>query len=185
MQKVLQDLHQPCNHAGNSTRKTVGFAQMIRISVENPVVRRALVDLLAECDATETPPRGEIPPSPMLIVSDRHQAGQTVPVLVLGGPELPLPIRTTELLARVRQALREQTPELEDLTARENALLTALAAAAPEGVSRESLLQHVWRYDPHAETHTIETHIYRLRQKLEAKSDPRRIVTVAGGYRLD
>lgn len=184
MQKVLQDLHQPCNHAGNSTQKTVGFAQMIRISVENPVVRRALVDLLAECDATETPPPGEIPPSPMLIVSDRHQAGQTVPVLVLGGPELPLPIRATELLARVRQALREQTPELEDLTARENALLTALAAA-PEGVSRESLLQHVWRYDPHAETHTIETHIYRLRQKLEAKSDPRRIVTVAGGYRLD
>jgi DNA-binding response OmpR family regulator len=53
-------------------------------------------------------------------------------------------------------------------------------------VSRQVLLDEVWGYNAGVTTHTLETHIYRLRQKIE--SDPtncRLIMTASGGYRLD
>ena len=52
-------------------------------------------------------------------------------------------------------------------------------------MSRETLLGEVWGYNAGVNTHTLETHIYRLRQKME--KDPAAaaiLVTEAGGYRL-
>jgi DNA-binding response OmpR family regulator len=52
-------------------------------------------------------------------------------------------------------------------------------------VSRETLLHEVWGYNPAVTTHTLETHIYRLRQKIE--KDPAHaqiLMTDSGGYRL-
>jgi DNA-binding response OmpR family regulator len=52
-------------------------------------------------------------------------------------------------------------------------------------VPRQILLREVWGYNPAVNTHTLETHIYRLRRKIEA--DPakaRLLITEAGGYRL-
>lgn len=52
-------------------------------------------------------------------------------------------------------------------------------------VSKQALLSEVWGYNPSVSSHTLETHIYRLRQKIEA--DPyaaRLLLTAEGGYRL-
>ncbi len=51
---------------------------------------------------------------------------------------------------------------------------------------RQILLNEVWGYNSHVTTHTLETHIYRLRQKIELNpADARLLVTESGGYRLE
>jgi DNA-binding response OmpR family regulator len=71
------------------------------------------------------------------------------------------------------------------LTDKEANILKYLYRAGAKAVPREELLAEVWGYNAGVTTHTLETHVYRLRQKIE--SDPahaRLLVTEAGGYRL-
>ena len=71
------------------------------------------------------------------------------------------------------------------LTEKEVAILRFLQRAGDKPVSRETLLGEVWGYNAGVNTHTLETHVYRLRQKIER--DPARaeiLITSAGGYRL-
>ena len=71
------------------------------------------------------------------------------------------------------------------LTEKETAILKYLFRAGDRPTARETLLNEVWGYNAGVTTHTLETHIYRLRQKIEA--DPSRaviLITEAGGYRL-
>ncbi|MFO0185835.1 MAG: response regulator transcription factor [Alphaproteobacteria bacterium] len=71
------------------------------------------------------------------------------------------------------------------LTEKEAAILSFLLGAGGQPVSREILLSEVWGYNSKVTTHTLETHIYRLRQKIEP--DPGRarlLVTESGGYKL-
>ncbi len=70
------------------------------------------------------------------------------------------------------------------LTEKEMAILIYLNEAR-DAVSKEDLLKQVWGYVEGIETHTIETHIYRLRQKIEIDpSSPKNLITLEGGYSL-
>ena len=52
-------------------------------------------------------------------------------------------------------------------------------------VSRDILLQEVWGYNANVTTHTLETHVYRLRQKIEPNpSSACILITEPGGYKL-
>ena len=56
---------------------------------------------------------------------------------------------------------------------------------ADRTVSKNDLMQEVWEYSADVATHTVETHIYRLRQKVEQdNSDNQIIITSEGGYQL-
>ena len=71
------------------------------------------------------------------------------------------------------------------LTEKETAILKYLYRAGDRAIGRDTLLDEVWGYNAGVTTHTLETHVYRLRQKIER--DPARaeiLVTEAGGYRL-
>jgi DNA-binding response OmpR family regulator len=71
------------------------------------------------------------------------------------------------------------------LTDKETAILKYLYRAGDKPVAREELLAEVWGYNAGVTTHTLETHIYRLRQKIEPETGQARLlVTEAGGYRL-
>jgi len=71
------------------------------------------------------------------------------------------------------------------LTEKEAAILKYLYRAGDRVIGRDVLLNEVWGYNPAVTTHTLETHVYRLRQKIE--HDPANaeiLVTEPGGYRL-
>ncbi len=71
------------------------------------------------------------------------------------------------------------------LTEKETSILRYLYRAGQRVVARDVLLQEVWGYNAAVTTHTLETHVYRLRQKIEADpSQARILVTDAGGYKL-
>jgi DNA-binding response OmpR family regulator len=120
------------------------------------------------------------------------------------------PFRFAVLLARIRAHLRDHeasedavftigpytfrpssklllNPEGNEvrLTEKETGVLRYLCRAGQRPVSRETLLQEVWGYNSGLTTHTLETHIYRLRQKIEKDAaSPAILVTEAGGYTL-
>jgi DNA-binding response OmpR family regulator len=71
------------------------------------------------------------------------------------------------------------------LTEKETNILKFLYRAGDATVARDVLLHEVWGYNAGVTTHTLETHIYRLRQKIEPDpSNTRLLVTESGGYRL-
>jgi DNA-binding response OmpR family regulator len=70
------------------------------------------------------------------------------------------------------------------LTEKEVAILAFLHAKNGASVQKQELLSSVWEYAESAETHTLETHIYRLRQKIESDpANPVTLITCENGYR--
>jgi len=71
------------------------------------------------------------------------------------------------------------------LTEKETAILKFLYRANASVVTRDVLLREVWGYNANVTTHTLETHIYRLRQKIEKDpANAQLLVTDSGGYKL-
>ena len=71
------------------------------------------------------------------------------------------------------------------LTEKETSILKFLYRSGDKVVTRDVLLHEVWGYNSEVTTHTLETHIYRLRQKIEKDpSNAELLVTETGGYKL-
>lgn len=71
------------------------------------------------------------------------------------------------------------------LTEKETAIIKFLLRSGEQIVSRDVLLHDVWGYNAGVTTHTLETHVYRLRQKIERDpSHAEILVTEGGGYKL-
>ena len=71
------------------------------------------------------------------------------------------------------------------LTEKEAAIIKYLYRAGQKVVTRDVLLEEVWGYNSGVTTHTLETHVYRLRQKIERDpSNAEILVTESGGYKL-
>ena len=84
-----------------------------------------------------------------------------------------------------KDIFNQRNGELIKLTEKEVAVIKYLYKAGNKIVSKNDLLQDVWGYAPDVTTHTIETHIYRLRQKVEHEDpEAQLILTVDGGYQL-
>ena len=73
-----------------------------------------------------------------------------------------------------------------ELTEKEVSILKCLLSHGEEPVDREKLLKQVWNYNLGVTTHTLDSHIYRLRQKLEIDpSIPRLIISEGGGFKIN
>ena len=97
------------------------------------------------------------------------------------------PVKMGERLLKPLESVLIVKGEAIALTDKERDILLFLYQNRATGaVKKEELLDHVWRYAGNVETHTLETHIYRLRQKIEEDSScPRFLITTDDGYILD
>lgn len=149
--------------------------------------------------------------TPVIMLTAASADSDTISGLDAGANDyVTKPFRFAVLLARIRAQLRthEQSEDavfrigpyefrpaaklLLDpkgrkvrLTEKETSILRYLYRAGPKPVPREELLTEVWGYNAGVTTHTLETHVYRLRQKIEPDpSGAKLLLTEAGGYRL-
>ena len=148
---------------------------------------------------------------PVLMLTGHDSDADTILGLDAGANDyVTKPFKFPVLLARIRAQLR-QHEQSEDavfqlgpytfkparkmlvdekdrkirLTEKETNILKYLYRAQSVVVARDVLLHEVWGYNAGVTTHTLETHIYRLRQKIEPDpSNARLLVTESGGYRL-
>jgi len=148
---------------------------------------------------------------PVIMLTAEGSDADTILGLDAGANDYVLkPFRFAVLLARIRSHLR-QHEQSEDavfqvgpyqfkpaskllirddakkirLTEKETSIIKFLYRAGENPTTRETLLADVWGYNAGVSTHTLETHIYRLRQKIER--DPAHaeiLITEGGGYKL-
>jgi len=150
--------------------------------------------------------------APIIMLTGADSESDTILGLDSGANDyITKPFRLGVLLARIRAQLR-QHERSEDaifrlgpytfrpsakmlldpasnrkirLTEKETQILKYLYRAGETVIGRDELLNEVWGYNSGVTTHTLETHVYRLRQKLEKDpSNARILVTEPGGYRL-
>jgi DNA-binding response OmpR family regulator len=149
--------------------------------------------------------------APIIMLTGQDTESDTILGLEAGANDyVTKPVRFGVLLARIRAQLR-QHEQSEDatfsvgpytfkpsqkllldqrggkirLTEKEAAIIRYLYRAERKVVTRDVLLEEVWGYNSGVTTHTLETHVYRLRQKIERDpSNAEILVTESGGYKL-
>lgn len=149
--------------------------------------------------------------APIIMLTGHDTDSDTILGLEAGANDyVTKPFRFAVLLARIRAQLRthEQSEDavftigpytfkpaqkmlIEGdgqkirLTEKETSIMKYLYRAEQKVIGRDELLEQVWGYNSGVTTHTLETHIYRLRQKVEKDpSNARLLVTEGGGYKL-
>ena len=149
--------------------------------------------------------------APVIMLTGHDSDADTILGLDSGANDyVSKPFKFPVLLARIRAQLRQHEHSedaifiigpyrfkpamklllMEDerkirLTEKETNILRFLYRSSGGTVGRETLLHEVWGYNAGVTTHTLETHIYRLRQKIEPDpSNAQLLVTEPGGYRL-
>ncbi|OJF89837.1 response regulator transcription factor [Pararhizobium antarcticum] len=148
---------------------------------------------------------------PIIMLTGHDTDSDTILGLEAGANDyVTKPFRFAVLLARIRAQLR-QHEQSEDatftvgpytfkpgqklltldngqkirLTEKEAAIIRYLYRAEQKVVTRDVLLEEVWGYNSGVTTHTLETHVYRLRQKIERDpSNAEILVTENGGYKI-
>jgi len=150
--------------------------------------------------------------SPIIMLTGADTDADTILGLDAGANDyITKPFRLGVLLARLRAHIRQhersddavftigpysfqpgakllletETNKKVRLTDKEAAILKYLYRVGDKVVGRDVLLDEVWGYNAGVTTHTLETHVYRLRQKIEENpSNARILLTEPGGYRL-
>jgi len=150
--------------------------------------------------------------SPIIMLTGADTDADTILGLDAGANDyITKPFRLGVLLARLRAQIRQhersddavftigpysfqpgaklllesETNKKVRLTDKEAAILKYLYRTGGKVISRDVLLDEVWGYNAGVTTHTLETHVYRLRQKIEEDpSNARILLTEPGGYRL-
>ncbi|HTN41970.1 MAG TPA: response regulator transcription factor [Asticcacaulis sp.] len=149
--------------------------------------------------------------TPVIMLTGQTSDSDTILGLDAGANDyVTKPFRFAVLLARIRAQVRshetsedatfrigpyefkpalkvlvDQTQKKTRLTEKETNILKYLYRAGGKPITREELLTEVWGYNAGVTTHTLETHVYRLRQKIEPDpANARLLMTDAGGYRL-
>ncbi|MDX3927503.1 MAG: response regulator transcription factor [Shinella sp.] len=149
--------------------------------------------------------------APIIMLTGHDTDSDTILGLEAGANDyVTKPFRFAVLLARIRAQLRQHESSedatftvgpytfkpgqklltLENgqkirLTEKEAAIIRYLYRADQKVVTRDVLLEEVWGYNSGVTTHTLETHVYRLRQKIERDpSNAEILVTENGGYKI-
>lgn len=146
---------------------------------------------------------------PIIMLTAQSEEDDIIEGLESGANDyITKPMRFGELLARIRTQLRQfkasdamrftlgdldfvpanksltnrSKGKRVSLTEKETLILKTLVRARPDDVSKEQLLAEVWGFQPDLTTHTLETHIYRLRQKLRRLEADKLVSTTKTGY---
>jgi DNA-binding response OmpR family regulator len=148
---------------------------------------------------------------PIVMLTVKGAEGDIVLGLEAGANDyITKPLRLGELIARIRIQLRQfrasddaqfeignlsfvptekmlheiGSDRMQALTEKEALILKFLYRAFPNNVTKDELLAEVWGFQNGVSTHTLETHIYRLRQKISRLTKKQLVLTIEKGYRL-
>jgi DNA-binding response OmpR family regulator len=148
---------------------------------------------------------------PIVMLTAKGAEGDIVLGLESGANDyITKPLRLGELIARIRTQLRQfrasddarfeignlsfvpankmlhenGSDRMQALTEKEATILKLLYRAFPNDVIKDELLAEVWGFQNGVSTHTLATHIYRLRQKISRLTKKQLVLTVEKGYRL-
>ena len=185
---------------------------MIGLVSQNNILKSSLLDILSDLSVESFTPDHNYE-ALLVAEEDLIALSVSVPLITLGISlpnevlHIQTPIRPDDLIEKIGTFLTTQQAQktFENdtfifqkthrclitkkdntrtlLTEKENDLLAALANAYPTPLGKEQLLEQVWNYKPDIETHTLESHIYGLRQKLGDRAD-NLIKSTSNGYLL-